>query len=253
MEYLGHSSGGLSLSQIAQHLKLNKSTAHHLVSTLVAEGFAQKDPASHSYSLGPKFYDLAFMVSAGKDLIGEAEPVLRSLAERTGEVAHLMVLDNEQMLYLHRVESPYATRGLQMASFVGMRNHVHSSSGGKVLLANMEPERARRILEQKGLPRMTANTITDPERLMEQLLEVKRQGFALDDEENEAGVRCIGAPVFNAGGRAVAAVSLSGPAVRLTDEAIRHRLIDLVLHAGRELSLRLGYRDRNTTQAYRYQ
>jgi IclR family KDG regulon transcriptional repressor len=250
IELLAENSGGLSLSQIAGDLGLNKSTAHHLAATLVAQGFAEQDPSSRYYTLGSKFHDLAYTASAGRNLVGEAEPVLRALAERTGEVAHLMVLDQDQALYLHRVESPYATRGLQMASYVGMRSHLHSSSGGKILLAHMAPERARIILERKGMPRQTARTITGFDSLFKHLEEVKKQGYALDNEENQDGVRCVGAPVFNPGGRVVAAISLSGPAVRITEEAISHRILDLVIRAGKDLSQRLGYRDGRSSRVY---
>lgn len=243
LEELGRRSQGMGLGAIADKLDLKKSTAHHLLGTLIEMGFVKQSPVTKRYSLGPGFLDLAHRATSNKDLVIESEPLLRDLAEKSGEVAHLLSLDHNEVVYLQRVENPNATRGLQMASYVGMRNYAHSSSGGKVLLAHIESSQVEKIIAEKGLPKTTENTIGDPDKLCEELELIRRQGFAVDNEENEIGVRCVGAPVMNASGQVVAAVSISGPAVRVTCEIIESKMVDLVKGAAMDLSRRLGYRD----------
>jgi DNA-binding IclR family transcriptional regulator len=242
LEALGRSQGPMALGAVAARLGLNKSTARHLIATLCEHGFARQDPATKEYGLGTKFLEMGHFAAQSFDLRGEAEPMLRELAVASGEVAHLMVLDQGEVLYLAKVQSQDAQRGLRLASYVGMRNPAHSSSAGKVLLAHLPEEEAVRILRQKGMPPRGPKTITNLEEFLRVLAQIRRQGYALDDEENEAGVRCVGAPVRNAQGEVVAAISVSGPASRVTEEALRGGGGGRVKEASRDVSAKLGYR-----------
>ncbi len=132
--------------------------------------------------------------------------------DTTRETVHLMVLDGETGLYVDRVESPQRVR---VASSVGQRELLHGSAVGKAILAHLAPDRLDAILA-RGLPRMTVRTITDPGRLRRHLAMVARRGFALDNEEGEPGIRCVGAPIFDHRGQVVASVSVAGPAYRLS-------------------------------------
>jgi DNA-binding IclR family transcriptional regulator len=131
-----------------------------------------------------------------------------------------------------------------MASRVGLRNPAHSCAVGKVLLAHLPAKELDRIINAKGLPKRTENTITDPIQFREHLKLVRTQGYAIDDEENEKGVRCIAAPVFNEAGKAVAAISISTLAFRITKKVIQDSLRKEVRETALKISQRLGFRER---------
>jgi DNA-binding IclR family transcriptional regulator len=131
-----------------------------------------------------------------------------------------------------------------MASRVGLRNPAHSSAVGKVLLSHLPEEELDGLIREKGLPKRTENTITDRAQLKEHLRLVKAQGYAIDDEENEKGIRCVAAPIYNETGRAVVAISISGPAFRITKKVIQETLKKEVRETARQISQRLGYRER---------
>ena len=131
-----------------------------------------------------------------------------------------------------------------MASRIGLRNPAHSSAVGKVLLAHLNVQEYNQFLGSKGLFRRTENTITDTAQFTEHLLLVRTQGYAVDDEENERGIRCVAAPIYNAAGDCVAAISISGPAFRITKKVVQETLKKEVMETAFNISQRLGYRER---------
>jgi DNA-binding IclR family transcriptional regulator len=131
-----------------------------------------------------------------------------------------------------------------MASRVGLRNPAHSSAVGKVLLAHFSEEELKNFIKEKGLLKRTENTITDPTQLREHLKSVRVQGYAIDDEENEKGIRCVAAPIYNEVGKPVAAISISGPAFRITKKLIQESLRKEVMETALGISQRLGFRDK---------
>ena len=165
--------------------------------------------------------ELGQLLLSQLDLRREAEPFLKDLAEKTKETVHLVFLDRTEIVYIDKVEADHGQGGLRMASRIGLRNPAHSSAVGKVLLSDLPEEMLNEILQGKGLPRRTGNTITEIDPLKEHLKLVRRQGYAIDDEENEEGIRCVGAPIYNEAGKAVAAVSVSGPAFRITKKGFK--------------------------------
>jgi DNA-binding IclR family transcriptional regulator len=171
-----------------------------------------------------------------------AEPILRELAEKTGETAYMVVLDGSEVVYIEKIESQQLTGGLKMASKVGSRNPLHSCAVGKTLLSFFPEQELDRLIREKGLSRRTVNTITEPEKLKEQLRVVRTQGYAVDDEENEEGIRCLAAPVFDEKGRPVAAISVSGPAFRVTKKVLQQVLRKEVTEAAKEISRKMGFR-----------
>jgi DNA-binding IclR family transcriptional regulator len=130
-----------------------------------------------------------------------------------------------------------------MASRIGLRNPAHSSAVGKVLISHLPDEELNQFFGGKGLSKRTENTITDMTQLKEHLKMVRNQGYAIDDEENEKGVRCVGAPIYNEAGNAVAAISISGPAFRVTKKVIQENLKKEVMETALKFSQRLGYRE----------
>ena len=130
-----------------------------------------------------------------------------------------------------------------MASRIGSRTKAHSCAVGKVLLADLSEDQLDEYAQQQGLPKLTERTLTDPARLKEHLKAVKKRGYAVDDEENERGIRCVAAPIRNESGRVIAATSISGPAIRITRERIRDTLQKEIMETAASISKRLGFRE----------
>lgn len=242
IDLVGESPQGMAIRDLSSQLSLPKGTVHRLLSSLTYFGYIRQDDASRNYFLGLKLLDLAGLAASQLDLRKIAEPLLHALAHETGETAHMVVWDRDEVVYVEKVEPPEWTGGLRMASRVGSRNPAHSSSVGKVLLSHLSEEELSDFISRKGLAARTANTITDATILREKLHAIKAQGYAIDDEENEKGIRCVGAAVLGASGEPVAAVSISGPAFRMTTRVIQEVLSRKIVETAEEISRRLGYR-----------
>jgi IclR family acetate operon transcriptional repressor len=216
---------------------MNVSTIYRLVRTLEGHKFVHQNPSTAKYRLGIRLIELADAFLETTELRTIARPVMTRLMELSGETAHLMVPDGDTGVYVDRVEGPHRVR---VASSVGRREHLHSSAVGKALLAHLPEPVVAAIIRDRGLPRWTKHTITDPAALTRHLEEIRRRGSAIDDEEGEEGVRCIGAPIFGRPGDVIAAISIAGPAYRLTLQKLK-RLSRIVRAAGLEISTALGY------------
>ena len=244
LDILGESPQGITVRELSVKIKLPKGTTHRLLSSLCYFGYVRQDPKTRNYFLGLKLMELGNLLLSQLDLRKEAEPLLRDLAERTKGTVHMVFLDRNEIVYIDKVELDHHSSGLRMASRVGLRNPAHSCAVGKMLLAHLTEEELDRIIKEKGLPKRTENTITDPVQLREHLKLVRAQGYAIDDEENEKGVRCIAAPVFNEVGKAVAAISISTFAFQVTQEVIQDSLRKEVRETALKISQRLGFRER---------
>lgn len=229
--------GRRSLTQIADHLSVSKSTAHRYLTTLEGLGVVERDERE-TYRLGLRLVELAGAVLAENDLRREALAELETLAQSTMETAHLAVPSGNEVFYLAKVDSPHSIR---MFSRIGARMPMHCTALGRSILAHWPEERVDEVLSQ-GLPRRTPNTITDPDELRSNLALVRQRGFAIDEEENEPGLRCVGAPVFDLTGVVVGAISIAGPTTRVTPE-VALALAPAVMQAARTVSMRLGYQD----------
>ena len=241
LDILGQSPHGITIRELSSRIKLPKGTTHRLLSSLSYFGYVRQDPRTRDYFLGFKLVELGQLLLDQLDLRREAEPFLRELADKTGETVHMVFLDRKEIVYIDKVETEQHTGGLKMASRVGLRNPVHSCAVGKVLLANLSEEALDPFIKGVDLPKRTENTITEPVQLKEHLKLVRKQGFAVDDEENEKGIRCVAAPIFNEMGKAVSAVSISGPAFRVTKKAVQDVLKKEVMETARRISQRLGW------------
>ncbi len=226
----GHS----DLEGLSASVGLTRSTTHRLLTTLVQAGYLRHSPRA-GYSLGPKLIELGFRAHAGLHLPSLARPYLEQLAEASCETVHLGVLDGATVVYIDKVPGK---RELQMASQIGARVPAQSTALGKALIATLPRQDWLRSFNP-GLQR-TAHTITDPARFVEELDRVAQQGYALDLQENEPGIRCIAAPIRDAAGQGVAAVSLSSAVLYLGDERLRE-LIPLVQATARQVSRELGW------------
>lgn len=226
----------LGVSDISRALGLKKATAHRLLAALRRRGIVAQDPVTRRYRLGMKLWELGSMATSQVDWVDRVKPHLQELTDRAGETTHLAVLSDGQVLYVEKVES---SRSLRMPSQVGRRLPVHCTGVGKALAAFLPDEVLRGLMLRRGMPRFTTNTITDVETLAHELAEVRRRGYAIDNEEIEEGLVCIAAPVRDHTTHVVAAVSIAGPSSRLRPETIdgmgRH-----VVNAAHGMSATLG-------------
>jgi DNA-binding IclR family transcriptional regulator len=165
------------------------------------------------------------------------------LSETVKETVHLVVLDRGKALYIDKVDLHPKASGLQMVSRLGSRISLHCSSVGKILLAYMQTTEAEKLISGIGLDKRTSNTITDPKKLMRHLSLIRENGYAIDDEENEEGIRCVAAPIRNGSGRVEAAVSISGPTTRITRERIETDLKNRICETAMGISAQMGCKD----------
>jgi IclR family acetate operon transcriptional repressor len=232
----------LSLGDLSKKIKLPKGTTHRLLSSLAYFDFVRQDPLTRNYFLGFKLVDLGNLMLDQLDLRNVARPNLIYLAEKVQETVHLVIRDTDEALYIDKVDLYPRRAGLQMVSRLGARIPMHCCSVGKVLIANLPGEEIEKIITSRGLPKRTKNTITNRDQLREHLAMVKVRGYAVDNEENEKGVRCVAAAIKNEKGQVIAAMSISGPTARITLEYIHAALKDEVCKTALNISRQLGFK-----------
>ena len=246
LEYLSHerSVGIIELTRrVSAHAngeQMNKSTVYRFLSSLKELGFVRQDPETERYSLTLKLFEIGMCVLDRLDLWREADPVLKEIAQHTGETIHLATLDGKSLVYLGKIESTKTLR-VSMMSRVGQTAPTHCTGVGKTLLAHLPPSRLSEILAKERLLRYTPKTLTRRVDLDRELASIREKGYAIDNEEHETGVRCVAAAVRDGKGTVCAAVSVSVPTVRFPDRELpRYR--DIIVRAAEEISRRIGYR-----------
>jgi DNA-binding IclR family transcriptional regulator len=238
LETVRESRSGLALADLARALGLPKPTAYRIVATLEARGYLARNPAGH-YQMTRKLFDLQKNESEEQILLRAAQPVMERLVESCRETVNLGTLDAGEVVVISTIESPQSIR---MSSKVGNRRYLHATALGKVLLSSLPEKEVQRLVRIHGLPRLTPRTLVSRQALLSELDLVRRQGYAVDNEENEADGRCIGAPIVGQGGRVVAALSISAPVFRMDMERARSlapELIDSCRAITRELTARV--------------
>ena len=240
LEILLQHGSAMNMTEISEKLGLYPSTIHRILDTLKYWGYVEQNPNTQKYQLGLKLLELGMARYHQMDLVREATPYLKELVNQCNETVHLGVLEEGEVLYLAKEES---SQTIRMISYVGKRASLHCTALGKILLAYMSEEGRKKILEDRELPRLTENTITDKEELEKELNEVKEQGFALDREENERDVRCIAVPIMNYKGKVIAAISISSPIFRINKD-VQNNLKEALMEISRKISKRLGYNDK---------
>jgi DNA-binding IclR family transcriptional regulator len=233
----------LGVTDLSERLGYPKGTVHNILKTLESRGYIEADPVTSRYSLGLSVLKLSNAVRANIEIRDRAEPLLRELAEWSQEIVYLTVLHNGYSVYVGSIEAPGR---LPTSSALGLQVPLHCTSVGKAKMAFLSEEEIDCIIERIGLQRFTPSTITDPAELKAELALVRERGYAVDREEHEVGVQCVGAPIRNERGSIVASCSVSGPAGRITD-ARTAELAPKVMEIAAEISRRLGYRGRQET------
>lgn len=237
IDVLADSDRAIGLVDLSKRVGLHKSTVHRLIMVLERHGYVERDNVLGTYRLGWKLCELGMRTVAKLDYPIVARPFLEDLVELTGETAHLGVMRSGEVYSLVNVES---SRQVRSPATVGRRNAVHCTSLGKAILAFANPQETERFLSTALLKSFTPKTITQPEQFREELQKVQKLGYAMDDEEVEEGLRCVGAPVRDYSGKVIAAISIAGPTSRLTldrmDVVSGH-----VIRVAAQLSERLGF------------
>lgn len=217
LEIIGNSNKPLDINQIADLSGVPLSSLYRLLDTFTAMGFLNRNPGNRTYSLGFKLLYLGNQARLQLSLVGMVKPFLEDLTQRTGETANLVVEDQGEAVYVEKVDSPHP---LRITNMIGKKAPLHATGVGKCLLAWRPAQEVIRIMEKKGMAKLTPNTINNINDLLQELQRVREKGYALDCEECEIGIRCVAAPIF-IGDQVVAAMSVSGPSIRISDEKMK--------------------------------
>lgn len=231
--------GPTSLTELGADLKLSKSTTHRMLNSLTVMGYVKKDEASGKYELTFKILEIAGRLLERVDILPIAHKYLDQLMKQTHETVHFVQRDGSSIVYVDKVESD--ANSIRMVSRIGLRLPMFCTGVGKAMLAEMPEKKVEEIWGRSKIKPYTEHTITDLDSLFRELALIRERGYALDNEENELGVRCIAACVRDYSGKANNAFSISAPISRMPDERI-HELAAHVLQTKRELSRELGFR-----------
>jgi IclR family KDG regulon transcriptional repressor len=234
LELLGD--GELRLVDLSSRLGEHKSTVLRLLSTLQTHGFVHQDGDSKRYSLGLKVLQLASARLADMDLREAARESMQRVGDLTRETIHLGVYDEPHIVYIDKIES---TLPIRMYSRVGARAESYCTGVGKALIAFLSDYEFERYLQKVSFTQFTPNTITSANELREEIVRIRAQGYALDLQEHEEGIRCAAAPIFGFDGRVTGAISIAAPAFRRSEGDIR-MLAPAVMEAARQISQNLG-------------
>lgn len=230
LEILAKSRAGLSLSQVSRQLTLPKSSVHCLLRTFEDAGYVYRDGSCGKYRISLAICDLARQAVQSTSLRDLAKLPLRRLAEHTGLTVHMAVLEQGSCTLIEKVTPLGVPR---TATWLGKQLALHCTSVGKVLLAYLPDPDAERLILHQGFIRYNDNTICSFRKLRQELENVRLHGYSLDDEEEEIGVRCLGVPILNAAGQAIAAVSIVGDTVHISEETLPHLKEQLIAAANR--------------------
>ncbi len=237
LEAAAQRDGGLSNADFSRKLKIPKSSASYILRTLVQHGYLRRDKEDGKYRLGMKVLTLSRGALSGIDVRSVALPIMRHLVEQVHITTHLAILDHNEAVYVEKVE---AQSFIKMDTWIGRRMEVHTTGVGKAILAFLDAKEQEAILRQRGLKKLTPLTITSVPKLMREFDHIRQVGYAVDDEENSLGVRCVGAPIFNAGGKVEASIASTGTITDVPRDAVP-RLAEMVKEAARRISNQIGY------------
>jgi len=226
---------GISLVEIAKQLRMSKSTTHRYLTTLEKLGATERNQKDR-FRLGTKLIELAGITLSENDLRKQGDAFLNELAAKTQEAVHLAVASGIEVVYIAKADSKFP---IQMYSRIGARMPMYCTALGKAILAHSSVALVNEVIRGGLLPR-TPGTITSPDALTAELERARGQRFAIDNQENEVGVCCVGAAIFDYNAKVIGAISVSGPAERMTKER-RLELGPMVADAALRLSRRLGY------------
>lgn len=227
------------LSELSKRLNLRKNNVFRLLATLESHNFVEQDRVTGNYRLGIRNLELGQAIIRQMGFVRMSRQILEQLSEQCNETCYLAAMKDIHVIYLDVVESEQPVR---VVPRVGTRIPAHSTAAGKVHLAYIGDDKLTKYLSPREFKRFTSNSIMDVKALKRELQQIRNQGYAVDDEETDEGVRCVSAPIRDYASRVVGAVSISGPVTRFSPERMERELIPLVKNGAEEISARLGYR-----------
>ena len=230
--------GEMGLMELSTALDLHKSTVHRLLMSLIYMGYAKQDEATQKYMLSYKVVNMAGKILERMDILQVAKPYMERLSDLSGEAVHLVQREGNHILYIYKIEAKVGT--IRMVSHVGMVHPMYCSGVGKAIMAELPESEVKQIWNESIIEKKTEHTITDYDDMLSVLKEAKKNGYALDDEENEEGVRCIAASLRDYHNEVKYAFSISGPTSRMTRERVEELSVD-VRKVQEELSMELGW------------
>jgi DNA-binding IclR family transcriptional regulator len=228
---------GMTAAQLADVTASNRVSIHRILGSYLAHGLVRQEHQGAPYRLGFRLLELAQRVIEERELVALAHPLMEELTARGGETCHLAAPDAGEVVYVAKIES---TQSVRLVSQIGARVPLYCTSLGKALLAATEPARCERLIGMQSFEPRTPRTHTSAEELLADLETVRARGYSIDDVENEEGVRCVGAPVLDHAGYPVAAISVSGPTSRVTEDNV-DALGVLASETAARLSEAIGY------------
>lgn len=222
LEHLAQSRRGVTLSQLTNKLQLPRSTGHALLLTYQRCGYVERDRQTGRYCLGARLQALANAALAGHSLRSQCSPILHSLMRKTGATVHLAVMENWEVILIDRVGPDAPVR---LATWIGKRMGPHCTAVGKTIVAHLPPAILEELIHRQGLIRYNENTISSVHKLRLACEQIRQLGYAVDDQEEEIGVRCIGAPIYNNSREFVAAISISGVKAQFEDISAKAEIV----------------------------
>jgi DNA-binding IclR family transcriptional regulator len=237
LELIAKDGTGLTMAEVSRKIGLHTSTTFHLLRTLTSLGYLVQDETTREYRLGSKVFRLAASVLTEVQILNTSGPLLAEMAQQTGETSHLAIFEHGEVIVIDKVDGSSPVR---LSDRVGYPRPAHATAIGKVLLAHLPEAELKTFLGTHELKPMTPRTINAAPVLEQELVRVRDQGYAFDDEEFTQGIRCLAAPVRNFTGLVVAAVGISGPVWRVSLDRVA-QLTEFVKAMGHRLSRELGY------------
>lgn len=237
IEFLACSKDWVSLRTMARELHISAASAYRGLNSLKELGYVRQHPQDSKYQLTLKIAWISAQVLENVQLRQIAHPFLQNLTSLTNETTHLAVLEDREFVYIDKVDN---TQAMRMRSRVGQRGQLHCTAAGKSMLAFMPGNDATALVKRLKFAPVTDNTITDPAKFLDHLTKVRRLGYAVDDEENELGIRCIGSPIYDHAGRLAGALSISGWTITMTRERIP-QLAPELMQTCQRISNELGF------------
>ncbi len=226
LELLCKSRNGLSIGALSSQTGLHKSTVHRLLATMCNRGYVQKDTDTSIYHAGMHICELGGYITDNMDVIDRARAPMERLVKQTGETVHLVMRDENDIVYIHKVEGH--TGGMRMVSRIGMRRPLYCTGVGKAMLATWSEEEVKKLWEQSDIQKLTPYTIVDENQFFREIAKIRKLGYSLDNQENELDIRCIAVAIKDYSGKANYALSISAPLSRMTDERIEQLKIPLL-------------------------
>lgn len=237
LEFISTKRDGVGITEISLKLDINKSTVHRIVNALAERGYIEKDNLNSVYKLGLKVVDLSSMYLNNVELKTEARTYLWELTNKLGLATHLGILDGTDIVYIDKIDVVSSRR---LYSKIGLRIPVYCSALGKSMIASMNDDDCDELLSKCSFEKFTKKTLLTKEQVISQLKSYKKNGWYIDDEEHDDGIRCIASTVYDYTGRAVAAISISGANTLISSEN-ESEIGNMIFDTAQKISKRLGY------------